>query len=70
MIKVGQIRLTESILRMHAHDLDLKPSLTVYKRWTKGSPPSCGFQRQATTILKTLTLVTSFLHVKALLEQE
>ena len=25
------------ILRMHAHDLDLKPSLTVYKRWTKGS---------------------------------
>jgi hypothetical protein len=32
--------------------------------------PSYGFQRQATTILKTLTLVTSFLHVKALLEQE
>ena len=24
------------ILRMHAHDLDLKPLLTVYKRWTKG----------------------------------
>ena len=24
------------ILRMHAHDLDLKPMLTVYKRWTKG----------------------------------
>ena len=23
------------ILRMHAHDLDLKPMLTVYKRWTK-----------------------------------
>ena len=24
------------ILRMHAHDLDLKPVPTVYKRWTKG----------------------------------
>jgi hypothetical protein len=24
------------ILRMHAHDLDLKPLLTRYKRWTKG----------------------------------
>lgn len=24
------------ILRMHAHDLDLQPRLTVYKRWTKG----------------------------------
>jgi len=24
------------ILRMHAHDLDLKPRLTIYKRWTKG----------------------------------
>lgn len=24
------------ILRMHAHDLDLKPALTVYKRWTTG----------------------------------
>lgn len=24
------------ILRMHAHDMDLKPLLTVYKRWTKG----------------------------------
>src|SRR6266851_7661442 len=58
------------ILRMHAHDLDLKPSLTVYKRWTKGSRPSYGFQRQATTILKMLTPVTSFLHVKVLLEQE
>ncbi len=30
------------ILRMHAHDLDLKPSLTVYKRWTKGSSPRKG----------------------------
>jgi hypothetical protein len=28
-----------SILRMHAHDVDLKPALTVYKRWTKGSRP-------------------------------
>ena len=25
-----------SILRMHAHDSDLKPSLTVYMRWGKG----------------------------------
>jgi hypothetical protein len=24
------------ILRMHAHDLDLQPVLTVYKRWTMG----------------------------------
>ena len=24
------------ILRMHAHDLDLRPVSTVYKRWTKG----------------------------------
>jgi hypothetical protein len=24
------------ILRMHAHDLDLKPLLTPYKRWTRG----------------------------------
>jgi hypothetical protein len=24
------------ILQMHAHDLDLKPVPTVYKRWTKG----------------------------------
>ena len=24
------------ILRMHAHDLDLKPLLTTYKRWTRG----------------------------------
>lgn len=24
------------ILRMHAHDLDLQPRLTVYKRWTRG----------------------------------
>jgi hypothetical protein len=33
------------ILRMHAHDLDLKPSLTVYKRWTKGSRPILRFSR-------------------------
>ena len=34
-----------SILRMHAHDLDLKPSLTVYKRWTKGSRPLLRFSK-------------------------
>ena len=34
-----------SILRMHAHDLDLKPSLTVYKRWTKGSRPLLWFSK-------------------------
>jgi hypothetical protein len=34
-----------SILRMLAHDLDLKPSLTVYKRWTKGSRPLLRFSK-------------------------
>jgi hypothetical protein len=33
------------ILRMHAHDLDLKPSLTVYKRWTRGSRPLLRFSK-------------------------
>ena len=33
------------ILRMHAHDLDLKPSLTVYKRSTKGSRPLLRFSK-------------------------
>src|ERR1700674_2447966 len=33
------------ILRMLAHDLDLKPSLTVYKRWTKGSRPLLRFSK-------------------------
>ena len=33
------------ILRMHAHDLGLKPSLTVYKRWTKGSRPLLRFSK-------------------------
>jgi hypothetical protein len=33
------------ILRMHAHNLDLKPSLTVYKRWTKGSRPLLRFSK-------------------------
>jgi hypothetical protein len=33
------------ILRMVAHDLDLKPSLTVYKRWTKGSRPLLRFSK-------------------------
>ena len=33
------------ILRMHAQDLDLKPSLTVYKRWTKGSRPLLRFSK-------------------------
>jgi hypothetical protein len=30
---------------MIAHDLDLKPSLTVYKRWTKGSRPLLRFSK-------------------------
>jgi hypothetical protein len=34
-----------SIFRMLAHDLDLKPSLTVYKRWTKGSRPLLRFSK-------------------------
>jgi len=33
------------ILRMHAHELDLKPSPTVYKRWTKGSRPLLRFSK-------------------------
>lgn len=33
------------ILRMHAHDLDLKPSLTVYKRRTKGFRPLLRFSK-------------------------
>ena len=33
------------ILRMHAHDLDLKPSSTVYKRWSKGSRPLLRFSK-------------------------
>jgi hypothetical protein len=33
------------ILRMHAHDLDLKPSLTEYKRWSKGSRPLLRFSK-------------------------
>ena len=33
------------ILRMHAHDLDLKPLLTVYKRWTKGPPTWLQFSK-------------------------
>jgi len=33
------------ILGMHAHDLDLKPSLTVYRRWTKGSRPLLRFSK-------------------------
>jgi hypothetical protein len=33
------------ILGMHAHDLDLKPSLTVYKRWTEGSRPLLRFSK-------------------------
>src|SRR5437016_13451156 len=34
-----------SILRMHGLDLDLKRSLTVYKRWTKGSRPLLRFSK-------------------------
>jgi len=33
------------ILRMCAHDLDLKTSPTVYKRWTKGSRPLLRFSK-------------------------
>jgi hypothetical protein len=33
------------ILRMLAHELDLKPSPTVYKRWTKGSRPLLRFSK-------------------------
>ena len=33
------------ILRMLAHELDLKPSPTVYKRWTKGCRPLLRFSK-------------------------
>ncbi len=33
------------ILRMHAQDLELKPSHTEYKRWTKGSRPLLRFSK-------------------------
>ena len=33
------------ILRMHAHDLDLKPLLTPYKRWTKGPRTQLRFSK-------------------------
>src|ERR1700722_20279825 len=33
------------ILRMHAQDLDLNPSHTEYKRWTKGSRPLLRFSK-------------------------
>src|ERR1700677_880111 len=33
------------ILPVHAHDLDLKPSLTVYERCTKGSRPLLRFSK-------------------------
>jgi hypothetical protein len=33
------------ILRMHAHDLDLKPVPTVYKRWTRGPRTLLGFSK-------------------------
>ena len=43
--RVIRCNLALRILRMHAHDLDLKPSLTVYKRWTKGSRPLLRFSK-------------------------
>ncbi len=45
---LGEASRILRILRMHAHDLDdldLKPSLTVYKRWTKGSRPLLRFSK-------------------------
>ena len=33
------------ILRMHAHNLNLYPSMTVYKRWAKGSRPLLRFSK-------------------------
>lgn len=33
------------ILRMHAHDLNLQPSLTVYQRCTQGSRPRLRFSK-------------------------
>ena len=42
---LGKASRILNILRMHAHDLDLKPSLTVYKRWTKSSRPLLRFSK-------------------------
>ena len=33
------------ILRMHAHDLDLRPSLTVYMKWGRGSRTRLRFSK-------------------------
>lgn len=52
------------ILRMHAHDLDLKPLLTVYKRWTRGPRTLLRFSKTGTVRSKRLTLATFFLPVK------
>ena len=42
---LGEASRILRILRMHAHDLDLKPSLTEYKRWSKGSRPLLRFSK-------------------------
>jgi hypothetical protein len=45
LCNLGKASRILRILRMHAHDLDLKPSRTVYKRWTKGSRPLLRFSK-------------------------
>jgi hypothetical protein len=53
-----------SILRMHAHDLDLKPSLTVYKRWTKGSRPLLWFSKTGDHNIEQAYVATLSLHAR------
>ena len=40
------------ILRMHAHDLDLKPVLTVYKRWTTGPRTLLQFSKTGNRVVE------------------
>src|SRR5215472_8699730 len=50
------------ILRKHAHDLDLKPAPTMYKRWTSGPRTLLQFSKTGDrAVEKALTLATLFL---------
>src|SRR6267143_2269196 len=53
-----------SILRMHAHDLDLNPRSPSTNDGPRALVLSYGFQKRAIAILKRLTLVTLFFHVR------
>jgi hypothetical protein len=53
---------TLRILRMHAHDLDLKPVCTVYKRWTKGPRTLLQFSKTGDRAVEEAYARTFFLH--------